>query len=176
MTEIPNREWYAKLSQERGVAFRCPFATVEACPRFYQSLSLLGETGSTKISEAEDERLSSTGSRAIFGREPTSKLQGCLEATPATHRCIATSAQKSHSSGLDISLQLSRSTETKSILVLLMSALQKTVLLRATRIGRGLRVLLSTSPTVPSTRYCHFALLCHNRRSPSRGGENISQR
>jgi hypothetical protein len=57
MTEIPNREWYAKLSQERHVAFHCPFATIEACPRFYQSLSLLGEAGSTKISEAEDERL-----------------------------------------------------------------------------------------------------------------------
>lgn len=57
MTEIPNREWYAGLSQERGVAFRCPFATVESCPRFYQSLSLLGEAGSTKIPEGEDQRL-----------------------------------------------------------------------------------------------------------------------
>ena len=57
MTDIPNREWYGKLSQERGVAFRCPFATVESCPRYYQSLSLLGEAGSTKIAEAEDERL-----------------------------------------------------------------------------------------------------------------------
>ena len=57
MTDIPNREWYANLSQERGVAFRCQFATVESCPRYYQSLSLLGEAGSTKISEAEDERL-----------------------------------------------------------------------------------------------------------------------
>jgi hypothetical protein len=57
MTEIPNREWYSKLSQERGAPFRCPFATVEACPRYYQSLSLLGAAGSTKIPEAEDERL-----------------------------------------------------------------------------------------------------------------------
>jgi hypothetical protein len=57
MTDIPNREWYAKLSQERGVAFRCPFATIESCPRYYQSLSLLGAAGSTKIPEAEDERL-----------------------------------------------------------------------------------------------------------------------
>lgn len=57
MLGIPNREWYAHLSQERGVAFRCPFATVESCPRYYQSLPLLGEAGSTKISEAEDERL-----------------------------------------------------------------------------------------------------------------------
>ncbi len=57
MTDIPNREWYTKLSQERGVTFRCSFATVESCPRYYQSLSLLGEAGSTKIPAAEDERL-----------------------------------------------------------------------------------------------------------------------
>lgn len=57
MTEIPNREWYSKLSQERSVPLRCPFATVESCPRYYQSLSLLGAAGSTKIPEAEDERL-----------------------------------------------------------------------------------------------------------------------
>lgn len=57
MTDIPDREWYANLSQERGAAFRCPFATVESCPRYYQSLSLLGKAGSTKISETENERL-----------------------------------------------------------------------------------------------------------------------
>lgn len=57
MNEIPNREWYAGLSQKRGVAFRCPFATVESCPRFYQSLSLVGEAGSTRIPESEDQRL-----------------------------------------------------------------------------------------------------------------------
>lgn len=57
MTDIPNREWYANLSQERGVAFRCPFATVESCPRFYQSLALLGQAGSTKVPQAEEERL-----------------------------------------------------------------------------------------------------------------------
>lgn len=36
---------------------RCPFATVESCPRFYQSLSLLGSAGSTAIDSSEDERL-----------------------------------------------------------------------------------------------------------------------
>ncbi len=36
---------------------RCPLATVEACPRYYRSLSLLGEAGSTKIPREEDERL-----------------------------------------------------------------------------------------------------------------------
>ena len=56
-SEVPNREWYARLSQSRAVAARCPFATVEACPRYFQSLSLLGEAGSTKIPEPEDQRL-----------------------------------------------------------------------------------------------------------------------
>ena len=36
---------------------RCPFATVEACPRFYQSVSLLGQAGSTSIPKREDARL-----------------------------------------------------------------------------------------------------------------------
>lgn len=57
MSDIPDRQWYTKLSLDRGVAFRCPFATVESCPRYYQSLSLLGEAGSTKIPESEDQRL-----------------------------------------------------------------------------------------------------------------------
>ena len=57
MPKIPDLKWYASVSEKRGVAVRCPFATVEACPRFYQSLSLLGNAGSTKIPQAEDERL-----------------------------------------------------------------------------------------------------------------------
>jgi hypothetical protein len=57
LNEIPNSKWSADLSRRRGVGTRCPFATVEACPRFYQSLSLLGGAGFTKIPEAEDERL-----------------------------------------------------------------------------------------------------------------------
>lgn len=40
-----------------GVPPRCPFATVESCPRFYQSLSLLGSAGSTAIESSEDKRL-----------------------------------------------------------------------------------------------------------------------
>ena len=55
--EVPNLEWYAKLSQSRASAARCPFATVEACPRYYQGLSLLGKAGSTEIPEKEDQRL-----------------------------------------------------------------------------------------------------------------------
>lgn len=57
MQLIPDRTWYESVSQDRGVSFRCPFATVEACPRYYQSLALLGEAGSTSIPESEDKRL-----------------------------------------------------------------------------------------------------------------------
>lgn len=57
VSNVPDKEWYAKVSCDRGVALRCPFATVEACPRFYQSLSLLEEAGATRISKADDECL-----------------------------------------------------------------------------------------------------------------------
>ena len=54
---IPDLKWYIAISDQRGVQPRCPFATVRACPRFYQSLSLLGEAGSTKIEPEEDKKL-----------------------------------------------------------------------------------------------------------------------
>lgn len=57
MNNIPDRRWYEQVSQERGVTLRCPFATVESCPRYYQSLSLLGQVGSSQIPVSEDKRL-----------------------------------------------------------------------------------------------------------------------
>lgn len=59
----PDMDWYLGVSRARGVTPRCPFASVERCPRYYQSRSLLGEAGSTKIPTAEDERL-----KAQWGR------------------------------------------------------------------------------------------------------------
>lgn len=53
----PDIKWYTGASTEKGLPPRCPFATTEACPRFYQSLSLLGSAGSTSIDEEEDRRL-----------------------------------------------------------------------------------------------------------------------
>jgi hypothetical protein len=50
-------QWYLGVSREHHVTPRCPFASVERCPRYYQSLSLLGEAGSTKIPADEDARL-----------------------------------------------------------------------------------------------------------------------
>ena len=54
---IPNLNWYLAVSKKMGVPPRCPLATVETCPRFYQSLSLLGSAGSTAIESSEDKRL-----------------------------------------------------------------------------------------------------------------------
>jgi hypothetical protein len=53
----PDQKWYAQVGAARGVHGRCPYATVEICPRFYQSLSLLGEVGNTAIPKEEDDRL-----------------------------------------------------------------------------------------------------------------------
>jgi len=54
---IPNLEWYLHQSKLKGITPRCPFASVFRCPRFYQSLSLLGRAGSTKIPVKVDKKL-----------------------------------------------------------------------------------------------------------------------
>jgi hypothetical protein len=54
---VPDFEWYKNKSEKRGTSVRCPFATVERCPRYYESLSLLGSAGSTSIDEEIDKRL-----------------------------------------------------------------------------------------------------------------------
>jgi hypothetical protein len=56
-TIIPDLKWYISISHQKGGQPRCPFATVWSCPRFYQSLALLGEAGSTKIDPEEDKKL-----------------------------------------------------------------------------------------------------------------------
>ncbi len=53
----PDFEWYESLSQKKGLHPRCPFASVNKCPRYFESLSLLGETGATELDPEEDERL-----------------------------------------------------------------------------------------------------------------------
>ena len=53
----PDLKWYTGISHERQVRPRCPFASVRRCPRFYQSLSLLGGAGSTNIEPGEDKLL-----------------------------------------------------------------------------------------------------------------------
>jgi hypothetical protein len=55
---IPNFKWYSAESRRQGISPRCPFQSVHACPRYYQSLSLLGKAGCTAIPAEEDEALS----------------------------------------------------------------------------------------------------------------------
>lgn len=54
----PDIEWYSARSEERGIPVRCPHANVHSCPRYYQSLALLGEAGiTTRIDPKTDEAL-----------------------------------------------------------------------------------------------------------------------
>jgi hypothetical protein len=51
-------DWYVAESTTRGLSTpRCPFAAAGRCPRYYQSLALLGDAGSTKLEAKEDKRL-----------------------------------------------------------------------------------------------------------------------
>jgi len=54
---IPDFDWYSAESKRLKLTPRCPFASTGACPRYYQSLSLLGTIGHTPIAEAEETRL-----------------------------------------------------------------------------------------------------------------------
>ncbi len=56
-TTTPDFEWYGSISKEKRMTSRCPFATVEVCPRYYQSLSLLPEAGFTGIPDKENAKL-----------------------------------------------------------------------------------------------------------------------
>lgn len=56
-TELPNLVWYLSISTPLQLSPRCPYASVYRCPRFYQSLSLLGNAGSTQIDPKEDNKL-----------------------------------------------------------------------------------------------------------------------
>ena len=54
----PDLNWYTEISAAKGLAPRCPFASVHRCPRYYQSVSLLGRAGvTTQIEPEEDNRL-----------------------------------------------------------------------------------------------------------------------
>lgn len=53
----PDFNWYSEISGRRELEPRCPFASVERCPRYYYSLSLMREAGSTAIDSADEEKL-----------------------------------------------------------------------------------------------------------------------
>jgi hypothetical protein len=55
---VPNLEWSSVISAQRGISSRCPFASVELCPRYFLSVAVLGKAGlTTKIQGDEDARL-----------------------------------------------------------------------------------------------------------------------
>jgi hypothetical protein len=53
----PDFAWYSAISESRKLQPRCPFASVHRCPRYYQSLSLLGQSGFTGIDPGLDAEL-----------------------------------------------------------------------------------------------------------------------
>ena len=53
----PDIDWCRKISFELVVPTRCPFSTVEKCPRYYQSLSLLSSAGHTAIFPKKEKML-----------------------------------------------------------------------------------------------------------------------
>ena len=58
MTPQPTLKWYTDISASKSLSPRCPFASVHRCPRYYQSVSLLGEAGvATAIEPEEDSKL-----------------------------------------------------------------------------------------------------------------------
>jgi hypothetical protein len=55
---IADFSWYSAESTRLALKSpRCPFQNVNVCPRYFCSLSLLGNHGCTKIEQSEDERL-----------------------------------------------------------------------------------------------------------------------
>ena len=54
----PNLQWYTKVSREKQLPPRCPFAHAHRCPRYYLSVAVLGMKGlATSIPDDEDRRL-----------------------------------------------------------------------------------------------------------------------
>lgn len=49
-------DWYLSVSRDRGVGPRCPFATVQRCPRFYLSTWVLNEVDNQPQDEALHDR------------------------------------------------------------------------------------------------------------------------
>ena len=75
----PNFEWYAAQSDKANVPKRCPFASASRCPRYYESLYLLGKEGiTTEISEQEKDKLNQKwkGFESTIGEEAASIFGG----------------------------------------------------------------------------------------------------
>ncbi|MEJ1382976.1 MAG: hypothetical protein RPU52_13240 [Candidatus Sedimenticola sp. (ex Thyasira tokunagai)] len=57
MDFVADKDWYQSVSEKKSLPLRCPFATAERCPRYYQSLSLFPSLGGTAMDPKEEERL-----------------------------------------------------------------------------------------------------------------------
>ena len=48
MTPIyPDLDWYVAVSERKAVTARCPYATIHRCPRYFESVALLSDSGIT---------------------------------------------------------------------------------------------------------------------------------
>lgn len=57
-TNLADLDWYIKQSLQRNLTPRCPFATADRCPRYFQSITVLGMSGeTTKVDPDEHARL-----------------------------------------------------------------------------------------------------------------------
>ncbi len=55
---LANIDWYSSVSSQKSLPPRCPYANVDRCPRYYESLSLLGSAGiTTALTQSEEKRL-----------------------------------------------------------------------------------------------------------------------
>ncbi len=67
MVTNPDIEWYRSISKKNGTTPRCPFAAVGKCPRYFQSISLLGQIGTnTPLDPKTDRRLKRLWERTDF--------------------------------------------------------------------------------------------------------------
>ncbi|MGA2193104.1 MAG: hypothetical protein ABSG42_06985, partial [Nitrospirota bacterium] len=81
-----------RISKEKQLAVRCPFANAYRCPRYYQSLALLGESGlSTSIPEAKDAEIlnkwESTEVWPLVGEKATSIMGSKTESKIFSNFC-----------------------------------------------------------------------------------------
>ena len=54
----PDLAWCGEISSGKSLSLRCPYASVHRCPRYYESLSLLGQVGvATSIAAELDQSL-----------------------------------------------------------------------------------------------------------------------
>lgn len=83
----PDLEWYASEGEKRSLPVRCPFAASARCPRYFQSVALLGESGiTTRIPETEDARLIEFWSSSELWRTPAEQSTSVSGGEGAPHQ------------------------------------------------------------------------------------------